>query len=100
MVVAPIAAGREADLRALLSSMNAAPGMADPRNAILPFGAFERLHFARLVVLDDALQADLQAHTCRPTLSSSATATVRRTTRSPTWRSARSPGCRESSNTA
>jgi len=66
MVVAAIAAGREADLRALLSSMNAAPGMADPRNAILPFGAFERLHFARLVVLDDALQADLQAHGVQP----------------------------------
>ena len=33
MVVAPIAAGREAGLRALLDSMNAAPGMADPRNA-------------------------------------------------------------------
>jgi len=66
MVVAPIAAGREADLRALLSSMNAAPGMADPRNAILPFGAFERLQFARLVVLDDALQADLRAHGVQP----------------------------------
>ncbi len=66
MVVAPIAAGREADLRAVLSSMNAAPGIADPRNPIVPFGAFERLHFARLVVLDDALQVDLQAHGVQP----------------------------------
>jgi len=66
LVAAPIAAGKEADLRALLASMNAAPGMADPRNAVVPFGAFERLHFARLVVLDDALQADLEAYGVRP----------------------------------
>ena len=54
MVVAPVAAGKEAALRALLGSMNSAPGIADPRNAVVPFGAFEQLHFARLVVLDDA----------------------------------------------
>jgi hypothetical protein len=66
MVVAPIAAGREADLRALLSSMNAAPGVADPRNPIVPFGAFARLHFARLVVLDDALEVDLRAYGVEP----------------------------------
>jgi hypothetical protein len=46
--------------------MNAAPGIADPRNPVLPFGAFERLHFARLVVLDDALQVDLQVHGLQP----------------------------------
>lgn len=62
MLVAPLAAGREPGLRELLGSMNAAPGMANPRNAVLPFGAFERLHFARLVLLDDALQVDLEAH--------------------------------------
>jgi hypothetical protein len=66
LVVAPIAAGKEAGLRALLGSMNSAPGMADPGNAVLPFASFERLHFARLVVLDDALQADLAAHGVRP----------------------------------
>ena len=59
MVVAPLAVGREADLRALLATMNACPGMADPHNALLPFGRFTQLHFARFVLLDDALQADL-----------------------------------------
>jgi len=59
MLVAPLAAGREASLRALLASMNATPGTADPHNSVLPFAAIERLHFARLVVLDDALQVDL-----------------------------------------
>ena len=39
MVVAPVAAGREPALHALLASMNSAPGLADPRNAIVPFGA-------------------------------------------------------------
>ena len=60
-VVAPLVSGREADLRRLLDSMNAQPGLADPRNEVLPFGDFEQLHFARLVLLDDALQSDLQA---------------------------------------
>ncbi|HEY2560956.1 MAG TPA: hypothetical protein VGI48_14720 [Caldimonas sp.] len=66
MVVAPVAAGRQAALRLLLASMNAGPGLADPDNAVVPFRAFERLHFARLVVLDDALQVDLEAHGIRP----------------------------------
>ena len=66
MVVAPVAAGKEAALRALLGSMNSAPGIADPRNAVVPFGAFEQLHFARLVVLDDALQVDLEVYGIEP----------------------------------
>jgi hypothetical protein len=66
LVVAPVAAGREAGLRALLHSMNAEPGMADPGNGIVPFAQFDRLHFARLALLDDALQADLRAHGVEP----------------------------------
>ena len=62
MVAAPIAAGRDAALRELLSSMNSAPGVADPLNLVLPFGRFERLHFARIVVLDDPTLADLEAY--------------------------------------
>ncbi len=60
MVVATIAPTREASLRELLHSMNAQPGGADPMNAVLPFGAIETLHYARLVVVDDAMQADLR----------------------------------------
>ena len=62
MVVAPLAEGREPGLRTLLEAMNTDPGMADPQSAMLPFGSFERLHFARLVLLDDELQADMTAH--------------------------------------
>jgi hypothetical protein len=62
LVVAPIRAGQESPLRALLHSMNAEPGLADPGNLIVPFARFERLHFVRLMLLDDALQADLRIH--------------------------------------
>lgn len=60
VVVAAIAPGREAGLRKLLETMNAMPGMADPANAVLPFGAFPRLHFARFAVLGDETMADLE----------------------------------------
>jgi len=66
LVVAPVAAGKEPALRALLHSMNAEPGLADPRNGVVPFAQFEALHFARLALLDDALQADLRAHVVEP----------------------------------
>ena len=63
MVLARVAPGRERDLRELLTTMNsAAPGMADPANTVLPFGQFERLHFARLAVLDDPSIGDIEAY--------------------------------------
>jgi hypothetical protein len=61
MVMAPVAAGRGAALRALLDTMNSEPGIADPRNALVPFGEFGGLHFARLVVLDDPTLVDVEA---------------------------------------
>ena len=60
-VVAAVADGREGALRLLLDGMNLKTGMADPRNALLPFGEFERLHFARFALLDDSTLADLEA---------------------------------------
>ena len=65
-VVARVAPGRERALRALLATMNGASGSADPANAVLPFGAFEELHFARLVLVDDALMNDLRVHGVEP----------------------------------
>ncbi len=61
LVLAPVAAGRVRDLRALLATMNAEPGLADPANALVPFGRFERLHFARFAVLDDPTLGDIEA---------------------------------------
>jgi hypothetical protein len=62
LLLAPVRTGREPALRQLLATMNSAPGMADPANALLPFGQLERLHFARLAVLDDPTLSDIEAH--------------------------------------
>jgi hypothetical protein len=62
MVVAPIVEARISDLRALLRSMNARPGMAKPDNPIVPFGRFENLHFARFVILDDQTVRDFEEY--------------------------------------
>ena len=62
LLVAQVTPGREHGLLELLKTMNLKPGMADPANAILPFGQFERLHFARLVVLDDPTLGDIEAY--------------------------------------
>jgi hypothetical protein len=59
-VLAAIAPGREPGLRMLLDTMNTEPGVVDAANALLPFGVFEGLHFARLAILDDATMADLE----------------------------------------
>ena len=62
MVLAPIADGQEENLRKLLASMNLRPGAADPHNALVPFGQFERLHFARFVVLEAPTAGDLAVY--------------------------------------
>ncbi len=67
MVVAPIVPEREPALRALLDTMNLLPGQADPANPLVPFGDFERLHFARFAVLADTTGADFGVfHLRRP----------------------------------
>ena len=50
IVVAAVPDDRVADLRAFLATMTlpGLPGAADPANAILPFGRFDTIHFARL----------------------------------------------------
>jgi hypothetical protein len=60
IVLAEVAEARVEALRALLSTMTltGAPGTADPANALLPFGVFDTIHFARLVVLADNTLAD------------------------------------------
>ncbi|QNI30189.1 hypothetical protein H7849_13400 [Alloacidobacterium dinghuense] len=64
--VAPIATGRVDDLRQLLLSMNQSPGVADPQNALIPFGSLEELHFARLVILEDQTLQDIRAYNLPP----------------------------------
>jgi hypothetical protein len=65
-VVAAVEAGRLAELRTLLASMNRRPGVVDPENGLVPFGRFDRLHFARFVLLDDPTGGDIAAHGVTP----------------------------------
>jgi len=58
MIVAPIIDARRQELNGLLASMNDRPGMATPNNALVPFGQFENLHFARFVILEDRTATD------------------------------------------
>jgi len=67
MITAPIASNREAGLRQLLASMNQAPGMADPRNTLVPFYQFGRLHVARFVIIEANTNDDLRAYGIDPT---------------------------------
>ena len=59
MVLAPIRPECDADLRAMLETMNGSPGTAEPANSLFPFGSFQRLHVARFVILDDMTRDDL-----------------------------------------
>jgi hypothetical protein len=62
LVMAPVASGREDALRELLASMNQSAGVVDPQNALIPFGRFGRLHFARLLILVDPTEADIAVY--------------------------------------
>jgi hypothetical protein len=59
-VAAPLKAEREAELRNLLASMNVVPGHVDTANSLVPFALFDRLHFARFLILQDQTLDDVQ----------------------------------------
>jgi len=65
-VLAPVIPAREADLRRLLASMNEAPGRLKPDNGIIPFAQFDRLHVARLLIIDDKTVGDNQVYHVTP----------------------------------
>ena len=66
MITAPIDSDLEADLRNLLATMNQRPGMADPRNSLVPFYQFSQLHFARFVILEANTNDDIRDHGVDP----------------------------------
>jgi hypothetical protein len=57
-VIAPIAPGREAELRARLERMTVVPGHARPDDPAMPWAALDTIHFARLLILDDQTLGD------------------------------------------
>ena len=62
MVAIPLDRKRVGDLKALLKTMNLAPGQANPTNPLVPFGKLENLHFARFVILDDQTLDDVRLY--------------------------------------
>jgi len=61
-VTAPITRGREPELRALLDSMNVQPGRVRPDNQLFPFTAFDGIHFARWLIVDDQTLDDIRVY--------------------------------------
>ena len=66
MIVAPVRDGMLDDLRQLLSGMNQAPALADPENPLIPFGRFDRLHTARLVIIESHTLEEIRAFGVSP----------------------------------
>jgi hypothetical protein len=62
LILAPVRPDREKTLRGLLASMNQSVGVVDPSNALIPFGDFDRVHFARLLILTDPNAADIAVY--------------------------------------
>jgi hypothetical protein len=62
MILAKIDLPREAELRTLLASMNRELGVVDPSNKVIPFNVFPQIHFARIVILDDATLDDISVY--------------------------------------
>ncbi len=67
MIMATIDSQRHDELRQLLASMNQAPGVADPRNALIPFYQFSQLHFARFTILEANTNDDIRDYGIEPT---------------------------------
>src|SRR6266568_1522382 len=59
LILAPINPQLEAELRELLESMNSSEGVVNPLNQLLPFGEFQQVHFARILILDDGTLNDI-----------------------------------------
>ena len=66
MVLAAIDPKKETQLRQSLASMNYAPGRVNAENALIPFGKFETLHFARVLILNDLTTEDVTVYGLQP----------------------------------
>lgn len=67
MVSAPVDDGQLESLRETLKSLNRHGGMADPENALVPFGQFDRLHVARFFVAEAITGGDIAVYGVTPT---------------------------------
>ena len=65
-ILAPVAEGRAEELESLLHSMTLKPGLADPENALVPFGRFDQLHVARFFLVEANTWRDIEAYGQEP----------------------------------
>ncbi|HYM72681.1 MAG TPA: hypothetical protein VET89_06840 [Stellaceae bacterium] len=66
LIMAPVVPARIDELRRLLDRLNHQPGLADPANPLVPFGRFDRLHLARLMILEDPTPDDIAVYGLAP----------------------------------
>ncbi|HBV22148.1 MAG TPA: hypothetical protein PKM20_02365 [Nitrosomonas sp.] len=68
MITATVRVGELKNLRTLLASMNQeeVPGHANPENGLVPFGQFDRLHFARFVIIEAKTAHEITAFGVNP----------------------------------
>ncbi|GJL74523.1 hypothetical protein [Nitrosomonas sp.] len=68
MITATVRVGELKNLRTLLASMNReeVPGHANPENGLVPFGQFDRLHFARFVIIEAKTAHEITAFGVNP----------------------------------
>jgi hypothetical protein len=66
MIVATVANGKLDELRALLATMTTMPGHADPENRLVPFGRFDRLHFARFMIVEATTAHEIKEFGVQP----------------------------------
>jgi len=66
MILAPVVPSHEVELRQLLASMNDGHGVVKVDNALIPFGRFDQLHFARLLILEDQTVEDVRVYGLAP----------------------------------
>lgn len=66
MICATVRDGQLENLRTLLASMNKIIAHADPNNELLPFGQFDRLHFARFTIIEAKTAEEIRAFGVTP----------------------------------
>ncbi len=66
MIMAGVSEGKLEKLRTLLATMNRVIAHADPENKLIPFGQFDRLHFARFTIIEAKTADEVKAFGLTP----------------------------------
>lgn len=60
MIVATVRNGELERLRGMLSTMNQSVGIVNPNNTLVPFARFDKLHFARFVIIESSILDEIK----------------------------------------